>query len=179
MEKEITSLEQSILNARAEFVCSVTDIKLPVLALNHNLPLEIIEECYKKENWVMQRTAYLASASNELNIRTQTKKAEENFESLNLMALLRSKGVQQIIKRIDNDEYDMTVGEAVNLIKSIDTLGRQLEGQFNNNGGVVNNKILNVNFTKPVEEMTIEELKESRIKMKSALLDDAEEATYE
>jgi hypothetical protein len=102
-EVEVTSLEQSILNARSEYVCGITVVKLENLAKNHNVPIDILRDCYKQENWAMQRNAYLVSASNELNIQTQAKKAEENFKSLDLMSILREKSVQQILKRIDDD----------------------------------------------------------------------------
>lgn len=173
-ENEITTLEQNVLNARAEYVCAVDESRLSDLALKYNLPIEIVEDCHKRENWKMQRTAYLTSASNELNVKTMNKKANENFKSLDLLSILRDKAVQQIIKRIDNEEYDMTVNEAIGLIKSIDTLGKQLETQHVGSGSITNNKILNVNFSKPVEEMSIDELKKNKLKLKSALSVDSE-----
>lgn len=173
-ENEITTLEQNVLNARADYVCMVDEVRLSDLAIKYDLPLTIIEDCHKRENWKMQRTAYLTSASNELNIKTINKKANENFKSLDLLSILRDKAVEQIIKRIDNEEYDMTVNEAIGLIKSIDTLGKQLESQHVGSGNITNNKILNVNFTKPVEEMSISELKEHKAIMKTALSADAE-----
>jgi hypothetical protein len=156
---------------RTEFVTSDQKQDIRKLCENYGAPIGTIEEIAKREKWVQERDAYQAGIMTDVRKQIEVLRTKAEMNTLSRSVVLQKKLFDKMLADIDSGLYHPTMKDFVEISKIISKTGDET------NVGVVgnNNKVLNITMTKPLEEMSFEEI----VKMEQTIIeqtaDDAEE----
>lgn len=138
---------------KTEFITSDAKKSLIDLCKNYNAPLSIVDDIAKKESWETEREVYHSTVINNIKKQIVNTRVKAELNTLARGMVLQKKIYDKILTDIDTGLYSPTVKDFTEITKVMNG-AKESDNVVNFN----NNKILKISVTKPVEEMTYEEI---------------------
>ena len=166
MQKEIiveNQLEKDIQKLKLEYVTVGTSLE--DIAMNTGFNLRMLESVAIEEQWDLQRKAYKTQIQNEFEQKIQEAKTKATMNTILRASTLQKLTFDAIEADIKNGTYKPTISEFNRLSETIESIGKKDSKGI----GIVgdNNKILNITFEKPFEEMSLEELNDAQRRIRN------------
>ena len=163
-EVKQTRLDSQLMLCKAEYLYNDKFPDIKELAKSHGVPLVLLEQYIRDENWNMLRNAEQEMAITQSKQELRHRAFKENTRSIDVLSAIRNVGAKQLLGQMKDNKYSPTINEIKNISIAISDISENILGngkKTQEGSSVINNKILNVNVTQAqLGQMPLEKLKE-------------------